>query len=107
MFQIKKTAVNAAKGISIEIPSTNPAGSLHQVTIVPDVGATGSLKVRAVPLLVETAEDVLDSAGAAIVIALSAQKTVQFTIRAESIRLVPVPSTGTFTVALSSGTDFV
>ena len=65
------------------------------------------MKVRAVPILVDSAEDILDSMGAAIVIPLSAQKTVQFTIRAAKIVLVPVASTGTFDVVASSGADFM
>lgn len=45
--------------------------------------------------------------GTAIVIPLSAQKTVQFTIRAAKIVLVPVASTGMFDVVASSGADFM
>ena len=40
MFLVKKMEVDAAKGISIEVPLSNPADNLHQVTIVPYVGAT-------------------------------------------------------------------
>ena len=79
---------------------------MHQVTIIPQAGATGSLSLMAVPIFATDKEAILES-GSPVIIPLAAQKTVIFSMRVDSVWLVPSGSSGLFDVVISSGTDVV